>query len=373
MYEKKILLISPDFPPPFVGGSLVWIHNLISNSSKHFEVLTAQNIQYDFPKNINIIHSKYIINSNNPKRTDLLKNYFFIFFWCLINFRKKKYEVIISNPGLVGNCIIFFLGKVFKKKVIGTVYAEELTTAIYGSGLKNKIKVFLIKSFYKYADSFISVCEFSKKIIRKLKLNQEITVLPPSGYLKIQSKIFNKPNSILSVGRLIKRKGFDKLILAANEVKQKNINIKLDIVGNGPEINLLNSLIENLGASKFIEIHDNIDNDQLAKFYLNADLFILANRMLENGDTEGCPVVFIEAMSYMLPLIGGVGGGVDTAIKDGENGFIIDTSEVNSSSDKIGLILNDLSLIQSMSSCSKKKLIKDHNNDIISSKFNNLL
>lgn len=221
MNSKKILLVSPDFPPPFVGGSLVWIHSLISNSKYNYDVLTAENKFTHSNINISIIKSKFITNSSNPTRLNLFFNYFYIFFWCLINLKKNKYDLVVSNPGLVGNCIVFFLCKILRKKVIGTVYSEEITTSICGKSLKSKFKVFLIKFFYKYADIFITVCGFSENLIKSFKFNKNIYVLPPGDLLKIENKNFNSPSTLLSVGRLIKRKGFDRLIIATNEAKKK--------------------------------------------------------------------------------------------------------------------------------------------------------
>jgi len=373
MICKKGLLISPDFPPPFIGGSVVWIHSLISNSKNTYDVLTSCNNQSLNNVNINVIKSKFIANSNNPGTLNLFVSYVFIFLWCLINLRKNKYDFVISNPGLVGNCIVFFLCKILKKKVIGTVYAEEITTSLYGKSLKSKFKILLVKHFYKYANTFITVCSFSDNLIKKFKFNKNIHILPPGDLLRIKHKSFYRPSSLLSVGRLIKRKGFDKLIVATNEVKKRMPNLKLNIIGNGPELNNLNELINNFGASNFIKIHPNIDRKQLNKFYLESDLFILANYMMENGDTEGCPVVFIEAMSYLLPLIGGKGGGVDTAINDDKNGYIIDSNQVEEIVDKIIIILNDISLIKRMSLHSKKKLLLEHNIKIISKKLDDVV
>jgi phosphatidylinositol alpha-1,6-mannosyltransferase len=210
-------------------------------------------------------------------------------------------------------------------------------------------------------------------LIKSFKFNKNIYVLPPGDLLKIENKNFNYPSTLLSVGRLIKRKGFDRLIIATNEAKKKIPNLKLNIIGNGDEFQNLNKLIKNLNACEFIKIYSNVNREQLNKFYLQSDLFILANYMMENGDTEGCPVVLIEAMSYLLPVIGGKGGGVDTAISDGKNGYIIDSNQITEVANKIILILNDINLIKQMSLYSKKKIISEHNIKVISQKFDNIV
>ena len=358
--KKKILLISPDFPPPFIGGSLIWIYSLISNSRFSFDVLSSNNFVRLNNPNIKVIKSKYICNSNNPKKLNLLINYIYLFYWCFREFRKKKYEIIISNPGLAGNCIIFFLGKIFKKKVIGTIYAEELTVPLIGRGVKNKIKTLLFKKFYSYANSFISVCHYAKRILRKNNLRQKIFIIPPFGNIKLKNKQFNNSSIVLSVGRLIERKGFDKLIIAIIKNKKKIRNLQLNIIGSGPEYKKLLRLIKNNQAEHYVKIHKGLSKKKLEKFYKKSHLFVLANSMLKNGDTEGCPVVFIEAMSFMLPVIGGSGGGVDTAIKDGKNGYIINTNKVDLLAKKINMLLTNISLLKKMRKEGVKKLKSDH-------------
>ena len=148
-------------------------------------------------------------------------------------------------------------------------------------------------------------------------------------------------------------------------IKKKLNNIKLNIVGSGPEYQNLKKLIETNNAENYIKIFTNVNKKELENFYENSHLFILANSMLKNGDTEGCPVVFIEAMSYMLPVIGGLGGGVDTAIVDGKNGYILDTNKINLLTNKIYMLLKDIPLIKKMSDESIKKLKTDH--DVIKS------
>jgi glycosyltransferase involved in cell wall biosynthesis len=371
--QKKILLISPDFPPPFIGGSLIWIHSLVSNSKFSFDVLSSNNlVKLDNP-NIRVIKSKYICSSNNPSKLNLLLNYIYLVYWCFKEFKKNKYEVVISNPGLVGNCIIFFIGKIFKKKVIGTVYAEEITVPLLGKGLKNRTKVLLLKLFYSYANSFISVCHFAKRILRQNNFKQNIFIIPPIGNLKIKKKFFNKPPIVLSVGRLIKRKGFDKLIIAIVKNKKKISDLKLNIVGSGPEYKNLRKLIKSLNAENYIKIFTEVDKKELESFYKNSHLFVLANSMLKNGDTEGCPVVFIEAMSYMLPVIGGLGGGVDTAIKNGKNGYILNTDKIDLLTNRIYVLLTNLSLVKKMSNESKKKLKTDHNVEKSSNYFDQVI
>ena len=113
--SKKYLLISPDFPPPLVGGSLVWLLNLIENSCENFDVLTGLKDQkYDEVLNYphQVIRSRFIKDSHDPSKLQLLSTYIFMAMWLILNKKKKNYDAVLVNPGVVGNSILFLVGKI---------------------------------------------------------------------------------------------------------------------------------------------------------------------------------------------------------------------------------------------------------------------
>ena len=84
-------------------------------------------------------------------------------------------------------------------------------------------------------------------------------------------------------------------------------------------------MIDKFEAHNYVKLHGEITDEELSNLYSKSDLFILAHTMLKNGDTEGCPNVFSEAMANNLPVIGGTGAGADTAIIDNYNGYIVNS------------------------------------------------
>ena len=367
--KKKILLISPDFPPPLVGGSLVWLLNLLTNCPEDFDILTGpkddsfQEIFQD-SKRKRIYRSMFIKDSHDPSKFQLLLMYFYMPLWMVIKNFKENYSAVLVNPGAVGNSILFLVGKIFNIKVIGVGHGEEITVPLYGKGLKNFIKRLIIKFSYKYASGFIVVCHFCKRLLNDLNVkNEMIDVIPsclnPNKFKNNHSAIKQK-FKIISVGRLIERKGFHFLIDAVNLLKEEIPEIKLEIVGDGPYKNILEQKIIKNNASSYIRLAGQISDNDLVKIYETSSLFVLAHTLLENGDTEGCPTVFSEAMGYGLPLIGGTGAGADTAIIEGKNGFIVNSKNIKEIAEAIKKILLNPVLSQEMSTFGKQKLAKDH-------------
>jgi len=67
---------------------------------------------------------------------------------------------------------------------------------------------------------------------------------------------------------------------------------------------------------------------ELAAHYQLGDVFIMPNRALPNGDTEGFGLVFLEANACGVPVIAGRDGGSTDAVRDGENGLVVDGNSV---------------------------------------------
>jgi glycosyltransferase involved in cell wall biosynthesis len=377
MHHKRCILISPDFPPPMVGGSLVYMQTLVENSKQNFDILAglSNSKKNEVISSDHYIHrTKLIANSNNPSSVSLAISYAYMFFWVLNRAVKGSYKAIIANPGVIGNSLLIALGIILKKKVIVIAYGEEITVPLEGGGFKNFLKRKLLKFFYKRAAGIVTVCHFCKEIlVDKLDVNPEyIDVIPSclaAGKANKTSAHIRDSYKILSVGRLIERKGFHLLIDSIKRIKENIPLVSLTIVGDGFYRDKLLNQVHTNDMASYVQIINDADDDQLQELYSSANLFVLANHKLSNGDTEGCPTVFSEAMAYGLPLIGGTGAGVDTAIIDGENGFIVNAMDDNALDQAIFTIFSNKNLAKEMSVNARAKLERDHSPSVVGAAF----
>ena len=103
-----------------------------------------------------------------------------------------------------------------------------------------------------------------------------------------------------------------------NKYQKKHFNI----VEKGSFESTIRSKIEELSLMQFVELKGRVSDEELEKEYQDADIFVMPHKELKDGDTEGCPTVFLEAGLHYLPVIGGEAGGVSDAIKNGVTGYI---------------------------------------------------
>lgn len=132
---------------------------------------------------------------------------------------------------------------------------------------------------------------------------------------------------LLTVTRLVPRKGVDKVLEAMPAVARLFPRARYLIVGDGPQRSELEAVAGKLGVADRVTFVGAVSHDETANFYHCADLVLLPNRD-EEGDADGLPLVFLEASACAKPVIGGRAGGTAEVIHDGENGFVVDGCDV---------------------------------------------
>lgn len=119
---------------------------------------------------------------------------------------------------------------------------------------------------------------------------------------------------ILSVGRLIERKGLDTLIEAVAALRSEPV--LLDIAGDGPCLAQLQQLARRRGIGDRVTFHGYVRHEQLADLYAQADLFVLPSR------AESCSMALLEAMGAGLPIVATRVGGTPELVEHGLNGLL---------------------------------------------------
>lgn len=130
----------------------------------------------------------------------------------------------------------------------------------------------------------------------------------------------------LTVGRLQRRKGHDKMIEALPAIRQNIPNVLYAIVGDGDQRPTLQALVEQHGLEQAVQFLDELDDDQLVQCYQQCNLFILPNRA-DGNDIEGFGMVLVEAQAAGKPVIAGDSGGTAETMVQGVTGLVIDCTQ----------------------------------------------
>ena len=183
----------------------------------------------------------------------------------------------------------------------------------------------------------------------------KIEVIPPGVNFddfkkepdNVPEEILEKKPYLLTVGTIKKRKGHHISLPAFAQALKKIPELNYIIIGNpapGSKYFLeLKETIQRLKIEDKVFIFSNIDQVFLRQLYNNAELFFLMSQNIEQ-DVEGFGLVFLEAASSALPVIGSRHCGAEDAILDKENGFLVEPDDIAAVSAAIVKILSDQDL-----------------------------
>jgi colanic acid/amylovoran biosynthesis glycosyltransferase len=131
------------------------------------------------------------------------------------------------------------------------------------------------------------------------------------------------PVRILSVGRLIEKKGHEYLVDACALLARRGVDFRCDIVGAGPLQESLQERIDQHGLRDRVALLGSLGQDHILQLYRTADVFALPAVVAANGDRDGIPVVLMEAMACELPVVTTAVAGIPELVQDGEAGLIV--------------------------------------------------
>ncbi len=316
----KILFISHTYPP-ITGGVETQNYELYTWLSK-------------------ITEAKLIAN-----RKRWLIPFFLFYAPIKALFLQKNYDVILMGSCLLGN-VGWFIKKFSNKPVLTVAHGLDLTW-------KNKLYQKLwVGTFIPSLDKLIAVGNETVRIGMELGINENKLVFIPNG---VDTEKFIKQHSqqelenilgrkiegkhvLLTTGRLAKRKGVAWFI--ENVMPKLPENVIYVVAGNGPDKENIESAVEKQNLSSRVQILGFVPDEVRDTLWNTCDLFIQPNIKVE-GDMEGFGISVIEAGSCKLPVIASKLEGLQDAIKDGQNGFLIEPRDADAYVSKINQLLAD--------------------------------
>lgn len=139
--------------------------------------------------------------------------------------------------------------------------------------------------------------------------------------------LHDRPVTILSVGRLVEKKGYDDL-LPALAALPPGLDWRFEHIGGGPLREALQTQAAALGLNNRIVWHGARPQAEVLAAMRRADLFVLFNRIAEDGDRDGLPNVLMEAQSQGLPVLASRVAAAEELIEDGVTGLLLPPRDI---------------------------------------------
>jgi len=164
---------------------------------------------------------------------------------------------------------------------------------------------------------------------------------------------------VLSVGRLIERKGIDKMIEAIPLVRREVPEALYLVAGDGPDRERLEKMVHDLNLRDHVRFTGYVSDEDKAVYYDVCRVFSMPSRELPNGSVEGFGIVFLEANAHEKPVIGGKAGGVVDAIEHGKSGMLVDPTDVAEIASTIIRLLKDENLARQLGRYGRERVVRD--------------
>lgn len=242
----------------------------------------------------------------------------------------------------------------------------------------------LIANVLQHAKLVVTAGDYStKEAIRAAKQNLPVCVIPPGVDIdrfkpldeQARSNIRERFNFkdddevILTLSRLVPRKGMDVLISATSELVKTRPRAHLLIAGTGRDLRRLKALAQSTNAP--VTFLGFVSDDEVAELYGMADVFGMICRVRWGGlEQEGFGIVFLEAAACGVPQIAGRSGGADEAVLEGETGFVVDNpTDSNAVKQALEKLLTDSETRKEMGRNSRARAEREFSYDYLAIKY----
>lgn len=185
------------------------------------------------------------------------------------------------------------------------------------------------------------------------------SVHPPRDDRFRQDPSIAKRPILLTVCRLVPRKGIDTVLQVLPTLLKDTPNLLYVIVGDGPDRERLLALSRSLGVGHAVRFIGAIPDspDAKAPFYTACDVFVMPTSQREGGlDVESFGIVYLEAMAYGKPVVASTNGGAREIVDNGVNGFLVPDGKTETLVDCVRRLLNSATLRERLGSAGREKV-----------------
>jgi glycosyltransferase involved in cell wall biosynthesis len=181
--------------------------------------------------------------------------------------------------------------------------------------------------------------------------------IDPAGFLP--RKPPGEIPRVLSVGRCVRKKGFEHLIGACSLLATRGLRIECDIIGEGPLEAELRAEIERCGLRESVRLCGPRSQEQVREALAGCDVFVLACQPEEDGGSDNLPTVIAEAMFTGVPCISTTVAGVPEMIADGVEGLLVPPRDPEALAAAMEKLLRDPALALRLGEAGREKAHRD--------------
>lgn len=315
MKTDKILFITPDFPP-LEGGVARYVSALANHFQARIEVLTNPHSSwqsYDPFVGYPIYRLPLLYRWIWPRWLKMVK-----YLWSY----RSRYDLVLTSHVLPFGTAAM-LAKLFTRvPYVVFVHGMDMRLARASTRKRRVSQAVLQRAELVVANSHA----LAQEIAQVTGLREILVVYPcvPPREIKQAAKVPDAPFMLLTVGRLVERKGHTCVLNTLSRLRDSGElpSFEYHIIGEGPMEATLRSIATTLGLDTRVVFHGRVSDEKKWDLYSQADVFVMPVSK-DPMDKEGFGLVFIEAAQAGVPSISTSVPGVDEAIIDEQTGILL--------------------------------------------------
>lgn len=217
---------------------------------------------------------------------------------------------------------------------------------------------------FRYGDWFFTNSNYSAGKIIKLgcpdsKLSVVGLPLDENSY-PFQIRQRRSRIKILTVGRLVEKKGMEYSIRAVERLVKGYPELEYNIIGTGQLEKYLKDLIDSLQMEKNIFLLGSMTKSEVIRYLLDSDIFVLSSITAMDGDTEGLGMVLLEAQLTGMPVVATLHNGFTDAVKDGVSGFLVPEKDVDALYNRLKWLIENPQEWESLGRAGREHIIANY-------------
>jgi glycosyltransferase involved in cell wall biosynthesis len=163
------------------------------------------------------------------------------------------------------------------------------------------------------------------------------------------------PPVLISVGRLIEKKGFADLIEASRLLHRRGLKFRCEIIGEGPEEETLRAQIRTASLDDLVQLTGPLDQNEVRARLARSTVFVLPCVTEKEGGMDNLPTVIMEAMSAGLPVVSTTTAGIPEMVQDQVTGILLPEHNPKELAETLAALLSDQARVRSLGMAGRER------------------
>jgi len=380
----RILVVTPDFP--LWDGGIATVALEVSNGLQRLgheiAVLTPSQDPVDREFDRELPYETIRLRNVKARHAKTLYHA-----WAAIRIcRQRRFDVIVATvwypSGIAAYCASRVTGAPFVVMVAGNEILHRRFRSPYWMGWMRRVfsgsssNLCMSEAVGEKFRSVLGGGEDLEKKIRIIRLGVDPVRFATRGTGSPVLARFGLEGKriLLTLARLVERKGQDKVIEALPLVKKEIPDVRYVICGRGNDEARLRRIVAEKGVEGEVVFAGFVPNEERGAFYDACDVYVMPSREIpDKGDIEGFGMTYLEANAFGKPVIGGRSGGVSEAVIDGVTGLLVDPCDVEAIAGACIRLLRNSELAGRLGMQGRERVEKEFSWDVICGELADIL